>query len=141
MIKINSDFSISKDAHGRTLTETKMQRAIKGKYSGEERETKTQTYHPNFEKIATAINDRIDGGCESLEELKELYKDSEKAILGHIKFIYKDDIKGSKKSNTGASETLLNDDLENDLESDLESDSEIAEKPTKSIKKRRKIKK
>jgi len=126
MIKINSNFTISKDSHGWTLKEKKLTTLNKGKYAGEKRQVVKETYHPNTEKVALAIIDRIGDMDGSLEELISVYKEAIQLLQEHVKFICNEEDKQDVKTKSRVQKTTTND----DLETDSNVDKEIKEKNT-----------
>lgn len=141
MIKINSNFTINKDSHQWILTEIRTQIMEKGKYTGQEKEVIRETYHSTIDQIANTIIERSDRDCESLEELKELYRDAVKLLSVHIERLNIAECTKSAETSTAAAETSTTEDLDTDSDVDKEIEEENAKHPAAPLAKKKRKRK
>lgn len=77
MIKINEDFEFERDEYGWRLYQWKD--GI-NKKTGKATRNKSVTYHANIYQICAAVIDRSAGGCQSMEELRDMLSSAEQGL-------------------------------------------------------------
>ena len=81
MIELNERFTLKRDRLCWILLDTTM-----GKdKAGNPKEHIRQTYHPNFNQIASTIMDRMAGDCESVKDLRVLFNTAVGILTGQMK--------------------------------------------------------